>query len=150
MDSKFKNFLFVTMATALLFSTCDSFRTVKLGGKDCTFKGEKVGKKISCYPAKAQLDVIEKKTFLTLMLSTQQKIKGTPQVCNGAVVKEIGKSLVKICTDGKIKLKPRKQVPVVFLLHSYPARLPFLLLCAPRGGGSFKYFTTNIDILAIF
>ena len=56
------------------------------------------------------------------MLSTQQKIKGPPQVCNGAVVKEIGKSLVKICTDGKIKLKPRKQVPVVFLLHSYPAR----------------------------
>ena len=44
MDSKFKNFLFVTMATALLFSTCDSFRAVKLGGKDCTFKGEKVGK----------------------------------------------------------------------------------------------------------
>ena len=56
------------------------------------------------------------------MLSTQQKIKDTPQVCNGAVVKEIGKSLVKICTDGKIKLKPRKQVPVVFLLHTYPAR----------------------------
>ena len=33
-----------------------------------------------------------------------------PQVCNGAVVKEIGKSLVKVCTDGKVKLKPRKQV----------------------------------------
>ena len=49
-------------------------------------------------------------------------IKATLQVCNGAVVKEIGKSLVKICTDGKIKLKPRKQVLVVFLLHSYPAR----------------------------
>ena len=63
-----------------------------------------------------------KKMFLTLMLTTQQKIKATSQVCNGAVVKEIGKSLVKICTDGKIKLKPRKQVPVVFLLHSYPAR----------------------------
>ena len=46
MDSKFKKFIFVTIATALLFSTCDSFRTVKLGGKDCTFKGEKVGKKI--------------------------------------------------------------------------------------------------------
>ena len=84
------------------------------------------------------------------MLSTQQMIKATLQVCNGAVVKEIGKSLVKICTDGKIKLKPRKQVPVVFLLYSYPARWPFLLLCAPHGGGSFKYFTTNIDILAIF
>ena len=49
-----------------------SFRTVKLGGKDCTFKGEKI--------------------------------------CNGAVTKEIGKSLVKVCTDGKVKLKPRKQV----------------------------------------
>ena len=53
---------------------------------------------------------------MTLMLSPQQMIKGPPQVCNGAVVKEIGKSLVKICTDGKIKLKPRKQVPVVYLL----------------------------------
>ena len=84
------------------------------------------------------------------MLSTQQKIKGTPQVCNGAVVKEIGKSLVKICTDGKIKLKPRKQVPVVFLLHTYPAKWSFLLFGSPRGGGSFKYFTTNIDIWAIF
>ena len=58
MDSKFENFLFVTIATALLFSTCDSFRTVKLGGKDCTFKGEKVGKKICCYPAKTQLDLM--------------------------------------------------------------------------------------------
>ena len=31
-------------------------------------------------------------------------------MCNGAVVLEIGKSLVKVCTDGKVKLKPRKQV----------------------------------------
>ena len=43
MDSKLKKIIFVTIATAPLFSTCDSFRTVKLGGKDCTFKGEKVG-----------------------------------------------------------------------------------------------------------
>ena len=35
-------------------------------------------------------------------------------MCNGAVVKEIGKSLVKVCTDGKVKLKPRKQVGFYF------------------------------------
>merc|ERR1712113_781285 len=63
-----KNFFFLI----LLVVASECFRTVKLGGKDCTFKGEKV--------------------------------------CNGGVVKEIGKSLVKVCTDGKVKLKPRKQV----------------------------------------
>jgi len=63
-----KNFL----CLILLVVASECFRTVKLGGKDCTFKGEKV--------------------------------------CNGGVVKEIGKSLVKVCTDGKVKLKPRKQV----------------------------------------
>merc|ERR1711981_881156 len=49
-----------------------SVRVVKLGGKDCTSKGEKV--------------------------------------CNGAVTKEIGTKLVKICSDGKIKTKTRKSV----------------------------------------
>ena len=47
-------------------------RVVKLGGKDCTFKGEKI--------------------------------------CNGAVTKEIGKKLVKVCQDGKIKVSTRKKV----------------------------------------
>ena len=47
-------------------------RVVKLGGKDCEFKGEKI--------------------------------------CNGAVTKEIGTKLVKVCTDGKIKTKTRKSV----------------------------------------
>ena len=49
-----------------------SVRVVKLGGKDCSFEGEKV--------------------------------------CNGAVTKEIGTKLVKICSDGKIKTKTRKSV----------------------------------------
>ena len=49
-----------------------SVRVVKLGGKDCTFKGEKI--------------------------------------CNGAVTKEIGKKLVKVCQDGKIKVSTRKKV----------------------------------------
>ena len=31
-------------------------------------------------------------------------------MCNGAVTKEIGSKLVKICTDGKIKTKTRKIV----------------------------------------
>ena len=53
--------------------TCTlSVRVVKLGGKDCSFQGEKV--------------------------------------CNGAVTKEIGTKLVKICSDGKIKTKTRKSV----------------------------------------
>ena len=39
-----KNFFHLILATSLLFVTCDCFRTVKLGGKDCTFKGEKVCK----------------------------------------------------------------------------------------------------------
>ena len=47
-------------------------RTVKLGGKDCDFKGEKI--------------------------------------CNGAVTKEIGTKLVKVCTDGVVKIKTRKSV----------------------------------------
>ena len=47
-------------------------REVKLGGKDCKYKGS--------------------------------------TVCNGAVTKEIGTKLVKICTDGKIKTKTRKSV----------------------------------------
>ena len=62
-------------------------------------------------------------------------IKATLQVCNGAVVKEIGKSLVKICTDGKIKLKPRKQVPVVFLLHSLPSQMIFPTFWCPSWQG---------------
>ena len=45
---------------------------MKLGGKDCKFKGA--------------------------------------SVCNGAVTKEIGSKLVKICTDGKIKLKRKAEV----------------------------------------
>ena len=49
-----------------------SLRTVKLGGKDCDYKGEKI--------------------------------------CNGAVTKEIGTKLVKVCSDGKIKTKSRKIV----------------------------------------
>ena len=32
----------ILLATSLLLATCNCFRTVKLGGKDCTFKGEKV------------------------------------------------------------------------------------------------------------
>ena len=53
--------------------TCTlSVRVVKLGGKDCSFQGEKV--------------------------------------CNGAVTKEIGTKLVKICSEGKIKTKTRKSV----------------------------------------
>ena len=32
------------------------------------------------------------------------------KVCNGAVTKEIGTKLVKICSDGKIKTKTRKSV----------------------------------------
>ena len=42
-----------------------------------------------------------------------------PKVCNGAVVKEIGKSLVKVCTDGKVKLKPRKQVEFYLFFISW-------------------------------
>ena len=52
--------------------TPGSCRKVKLGGKDCKYKGS--------------------------------------SVCNGAVTKEIGSKLVKICTDGKIKTKTRKSV----------------------------------------
>ena len=32
------------------------------------------------------------------------------KICNGAVTKEIGTKLVKICSDGKIKTKTRKSV----------------------------------------
>merc|ERR1712061_350330 len=32
------------------------------------------------------------------------------EVCEGKIVKEIGKSLVKICIDGKLKIKPRKKI----------------------------------------
>merc|ERR1712061_898093 len=32
------------------------------------------------------------------------------EVCEGKIVKEIGKSLVKICRDGKLKIKPRKKI----------------------------------------
>ena len=32
------------------------------------------------------------------------------EVCEGKIVKEIGKSLVKICIDGKLKIKPRKMI----------------------------------------
>ena len=32
------------------------------------------------------------------------------KVCNGAVTKEVGTKLVKICQDGKIKTKTRKSV----------------------------------------
>merc|ERR1711988_112297 len=49
-----------------------SVRVVKLGGKDCTYKGEKI--------------------------------------CNGAVTKEIGKKLVKVCKNGKVKTATRKSV----------------------------------------
>ena len=45
---------------------------MKLGGKDCEFKGERI--------------------------------------CNGAVTKEIGTKLVKVCIDGKIKTRTRKSV----------------------------------------
>ena len=45
---------------------------MKLGGKDCKYKGA--------------------------------------AVCNGAVTKEIGTKLVKVCTDGKLKVKSRRIV----------------------------------------
>merc|ERR1712241_719907 len=32
------------------------------------------------------------------------------EVCEGKIVKEIGKRLVKICVDGKMKTKPRKTI----------------------------------------
>ena len=32
------------------------------------------------------------------------------RICNGAVTKEIGKKLLKVCSDGKIKTKTRKSV----------------------------------------
>ena len=35
---------------------------------------------------------------------------GTDKVCNGAVTKEVGTKLVKICDDGRIKTKTRKSV----------------------------------------
>ena len=61
------------------FTLCPvSCRKVKLGGKDCEFKGSKI--------------------------------------CNGAVTKEIGTKLVKVCTDGKIKVKTRKSVGEGFAL----------------------------------
>merc|ERR1712045_335387 len=61
------------LCIVFLCVTCTvSVRVVKLGGKDCSSKGEKV--------------------------------------CNGAVIKEIGTKLVKICSDGKIKTKTRKSV----------------------------------------
>ena len=58
-----------------MFQYCklsSSVRVVKLGGKDCTYKGEKI--------------------------------------CNGAVTKEIGKKLVKVCKNGKVKTATRKSV----------------------------------------
>merc|ERR1712083_215321 len=63
----------------LLFTLCPVYsRKVKLGGKDCEFKGSKI--------------------------------------CNGAVTKEIGTKLVKVCTDGKIKVKTRKSIGEGFAL----------------------------------
>ena len=38
------------------------------------------------------------------------------KICNGAVTKEVGKSLVKVCTDGKVKTKLRKSVGEGFAL----------------------------------
>ena len=32
------------------------------------------------------------------------------EVCEGKIVKEIGKRLVKICVDGKLRTKPRKTI----------------------------------------
>merc|ERR1712218_576598 len=32
------------------------------------------------------------------------------EVCEGKIVKEIGKRLVKICVDGKLRTKPRKKI----------------------------------------
>ena len=32
------------------------------------------------------------------------------EVCEGKIVKEIGKSLVKICIEGKLRIKPRKKI----------------------------------------
>ena len=32
------------------------------------------------------------------------------RICNGAVTKEIGSKLLKVCSDGKIKTKTRKSV----------------------------------------
>ena len=32
------------------------------------------------------------------------------KICNGAVTKEIGTKLLKVCSDGKIKVKTRKSV----------------------------------------
>ena len=64
--------IYVGLLLLSLLTTSTSFRTVKLGGKDCDFKGAKI--------------------------------------CAGAVTKEIGTKLVKICSDGKVKVKTRKSV----------------------------------------
>merc|ERR1719318_2293406 len=55
-----------------------SSRKVKLGGKDCKYKGS--------------------------------------SVCNGAVTKEIGTKYLQICTNGKLKLKKKKDVVAGFPL----------------------------------
>ena len=38
------------------------------------------------------------------------------KICNGAVTKEVGKALVKVCTDGEVKTKLRKKVGEGFAL----------------------------------
>ena len=54
--------------------------------------------------------------FRTVKLGGKDCEYDGSKICNGAVTKEVGKSLVKVCTDGKVKTKLRKSVGEGFAL----------------------------------
>ena len=73
-------------ASLLLLPSSQSFRTVKLGGKDCDFKGERI-----CNGAVT-------------------KEVGEGQGPGIRLNVQVGTRMLQLCVDGKVKLKKRAEV----------------------------------------
>ena len=68
-----------------------------------------------CHNVQVQLHIVCMTLLSVLLILHPDMVEASctfedKEVCEGKIVKEIGKSLVKICIDGKLKIKPRKKI----------------------------------------
>ena len=68
-----------------------------------------------CHNVQVQLHIVCMTLLSVLLILPLDTVEASctfedKEVCEGKIVKEIGKSLVKICIGGKLKIKPRKKI----------------------------------------
>ena len=68
-----------------------------------------------CHNVQVQLHIVCMTLLSVLLVLRLDTVEASctfedKEVCEGKIVKEIGKRLVKICVDGKLRTKPRKTI----------------------------------------